>query len=185
MPGRSAGWRIRPARPGDAAAITAVLLAAGLEAWADFLGAERIEAANRGRQHQADLVAVDDGGVFAFVAWDATTGEIQRLYTHPRAKGRGAGRALLDRALTPYARQATPKRGSTPKSETNEPGASTSATAGGRRDPLASATGTAPGSSNPATSSTSSQVTRSKTLPRRQACTTLLDDVRSVPATKK
>jgi ribosomal protein S18 acetylase RimI-like enzyme len=99
MPGRSAGWRIRPARPGDAAAITAVLLAAGLEAWADFLGAERIEAANRGRQHQADLVAVDDGGVFAFVAWDATTGEIQRLSTHPRAKGRGAGRALLDRAL--------------------------------------------------------------------------------------
>ena len=99
MPGRSAGWRIRPARPGDAAAITAVLLAAGLEAWADFLGAERIEAANRGRQHQADLVAVDDGGVFAFVAWDATTGEIQTLYTHPRAKGRGAGRALLDRAL--------------------------------------------------------------------------------------
>jgi hypothetical protein len=74
MPGRSAGWRIRPARPGDAAAISAVLLAAGLEAWADFLGAERIEAANRGRHHPADLVAVDDGGVFAFVAWDATTG---------------------------------------------------------------------------------------------------------------
>ena len=46
-----------------------------------------------------DLVAVDDHGVFALVAWDAATGEIQRLYTHPRGQGRGAGRALLDRAL--------------------------------------------------------------------------------------
>ena len=46
-----------------------------------------------------DLVAVDDEGVFAFVAWDTDTGEILRLYTHPRGWGRGAGRALLEHAL--------------------------------------------------------------------------------------
>jgi ribosomal protein S18 acetylase RimI-like enzyme len=81
-------------------ALGAVLLAAGLHAWASFLGAERIQAANHGRLHPADLVAVDDQGVFAFVAWDETTGEITRLYTHPRGQGRGAGRELLARAVT-------------------------------------------------------------------------------------
>lgn len=80
-------------------AIRAVLVAAGLEAWAGFLGAERIERANRGRTHPADLVAVDGEGVFAFVAWDEATGEIERLYTHPRGQGRGAGGELLSRAL--------------------------------------------------------------------------------------
>ena len=44
-------------------------------------------------------VAVDAERVVGFVAWDAATGEILRLYTHPRAWGGGAGRALLDRAL--------------------------------------------------------------------------------------
>jgi ribosomal protein S18 acetylase RimI-like enzyme len=88
-------YRIRPATAADAQAISDVLLEAGLQAWAPFLGAERIEAANRGREHPADLVAVDDEGVFAFVAWDAATGEILRLFTHPRGQGRGAGRELL------------------------------------------------------------------------------------------
>lgn len=76
-----------------------MLLAAGLEAWESFLGPGRIEAANRGRRHPADLVAVDHEGVFAFVAWDAESGEITRLYTHPRAQGRGAGSRLLECAL--------------------------------------------------------------------------------------
>lgn len=93
------GWQIRQATPDDVAAVSDVLLAAALDAWATFLGAERIEAANRGRQHSANLVAEDDLGVFSFVAWDTTTGEILRLYTHPRRTGSGAGRALLDRAL--------------------------------------------------------------------------------------
>lgn len=79
--------------------MSAVLTAAGIAAWSGFLGRERIESANRGRRHPADLVAVDDEGVFAFVAWDSPTGEILRLYTHPRAWGRGAGAALLERAL--------------------------------------------------------------------------------------
>ena len=90
---------IRPATPADQPAIGEVLVAAGVEAWGAFLGAERIAAANRGRVHPADLVATDEQGVVGFVAWDTATGEITRLYTHPRAWGRGAGRALLDRAL--------------------------------------------------------------------------------------
>jgi ribosomal protein S18 acetylase RimI-like enzyme len=92
------GFVIRTATAEDADAISSVLLAAGLEAWSEFLGANRIEAANRGRRHPANLVAVDEEGVFAFVAWDAATGEIERLYTHPRGQGRGAGGALLARA---------------------------------------------------------------------------------------
>ena len=92
-------FRIRRATPSDADAVSAVLLAAGLRAWGPFLGEDRIRAANQGRTHPAALVAVDDEGVFAFVAWDETTGEITRLYTHPRGQGRGAARHLLGRAL--------------------------------------------------------------------------------------
>ena len=92
-------WSIRPATAEDAQAIREVLTAAGVAAWSAFLGAERIRRATADAQHPADLVAVDDDGVFAFVAWDRVTGEILRLYTHPRGWGRGAGRALLDRAL--------------------------------------------------------------------------------------
>jgi GNAT superfamily N-acetyltransferase len=76
-----------------------VLIEAGAAAWGSFLGRERIELANQDRSHPAQIVAVDDDHVLGFVAWDAATGEILRLYTHPRAWGRGAGAALLERAL--------------------------------------------------------------------------------------
>lgn len=89
---------IRAATEADADEITEVLRAAGVDAWASFLGAERINAAQRGVVHPANLVAVDREGVFAFVAWDETTGEVLRLFTHPRGQGRGAGAALLTRA---------------------------------------------------------------------------------------
>ena len=92
-------WSLRPAAEGDAEAIGEVLVAAGRAAWGSFIDEGVIEAANRGMAHPADLVAVDGAGVLAFVAWDAETGEITRLYTHPRGWGRGAAGALLDRAL--------------------------------------------------------------------------------------
>lgn len=90
--------QIRPATAADAEAVTEVLRAAGVDAWGGFLGADRINAAQQGVQHPADLVAEDDEGVFAFVAWDTATGEIERLFTHPRGQGRGAGAQLLARA---------------------------------------------------------------------------------------
>ena len=90
---------IRPPDGADGPAIGELLIAAGIAAWGSFLGAERIEAASSDRTHPADLVAADDEGVLGFVSWDETSGEILRLYTHPRGWGRGAGRALLERAL--------------------------------------------------------------------------------------
>lgn len=97
-PGSS--WTIRPAElPGDLPALREIVTAAGIEAWGAFLGAERIENANRDADHPADLVAADEAGVFAFAAWDDATGEILRLYTHPRGAERGAGAELLARAL--------------------------------------------------------------------------------------
>ena len=57
-----------------------------------------IKAANRGR-HPDSPVTEEDHGVFVFVTWETTTGEILRLYTHPRRAGSEAARALLDRAL--------------------------------------------------------------------------------------
>jgi GNAT superfamily N-acetyltransferase len=96
---RNVDWLIRTATPADADAVTAVLTAGGVAAWDPFVGTDRIEAATRDRRHPADLVTEDSAGVFAFVAWDGATGEILRLYTHPRGWGRGAGTALLDRAL--------------------------------------------------------------------------------------
>jgi ribosomal protein S18 acetylase RimI-like enzyme len=91
--------QIRAATPDDAEAIGEILEAAGIAAWGEFLGRERIVLANMGYDHPAELVALDDDGVAGFVAWDEATGEVTRLYTHPRAWGRGLGTALLDRAL--------------------------------------------------------------------------------------
>ena len=90
-------WEIRPAEPADAEALSAIVLRAGAEAWS-YLGVRRVEGGLRGAAQPADLVAFDDEGVFALVAWDATTGEVTRLFTDPRGWGRGAGRALLARA---------------------------------------------------------------------------------------
>jgi ribosomal protein S18 acetylase RimI-like enzyme len=98
-PRNERSWSIRPATSADTGVISEILVAAGRLAWGPFLGEARVEEANRGRVHPADLVAVDEDGVFAFVAWNPATGEIERLYTHPRGWRRGAGRALLERAV--------------------------------------------------------------------------------------
>ena len=92
-------WEIREATEADAQEVGDALTEAGVAAWSDFLGEERIREANRDRQHPADLVAEDSEGVFGFVAWDDETGEIQRLHVHPRRWGSGAAEALLDAAL--------------------------------------------------------------------------------------
>jgi GNAT superfamily N-acetyltransferase len=75
--------------------VAQVLLEAGVAAWAGFLGEDRIRAANAGRSHPADVVAEDGDGVYGFVSWDAQTGEVTRLYVHPRRWRAGVGRALL------------------------------------------------------------------------------------------
>ena len=69
-----------------------------MAAWASLLGEERIRAANAGRNHPADVVAEDFHGVCGFVAWNAQTGEVTRLYVHPRRWRTGVGRALLTAA---------------------------------------------------------------------------------------
>jgi GNAT superfamily N-acetyltransferase len=90
-----AGWTLRPGTPADRRAAGEVLAAAGVAAWAAFLGEERITGANRSREHPADLVAVDADGLLGFVAWEAARGEVTRLYVHPRGWGSGAAAALL------------------------------------------------------------------------------------------
>ncbi len=97
-------WELRAPGPDDGMAIGRVLTSAAVAAWADWLGSDRIVDANRDRVHPADLVAVDDGAVCGFVAWDIATGEVTRLYTDPRVWGQGVGRALLDAALETMAR---------------------------------------------------------------------------------
>ena len=123
--------------------ISEILVAAGRVAWGPFLGEARVEEANRGRLHPADLVAVDEKGVLAFVSWNATTGEIDRLYTHPRGWRRGAGRALLERALE--ALRAAGWRQAWLVTEERNEGARRfySASAGARRARRGSATGRA------------------------------------------
>jgi dipeptidase E len=117
------GWRIRtgtteirPALDADAPAIEAVFRTATANAWAGFVGADRLAAApvdvERWRARIAAdpegfLVAEDDQGLVAFVYFRAApdvdldaehVGEVDLLYALPRAWGRGIGRRLLDRA---------------------------------------------------------------------------------------
>jgi len=94
---------LRPAALGDLPAVSSTLIAAGVEAWGPWLDAERI-ASQTTQEHEwlaaGGLVVADDaqGVVAGFVRFDVAadgTGWIDLLYTHPRAWGHGAGRALL------------------------------------------------------------------------------------------
>lgn len=91
-------YRVRPATERDAPEISEVLVEAGVAAWASFLGEDRIRRAAIGRVHPADVVAEDARGVCGFAAWDSATGEVVRLYVHPRRWGTGVGRSLLETA---------------------------------------------------------------------------------------
>lgn len=108
--------RTRAATAADAAAVARVFKAAALAAWSTFLGRSRLarapldQAAWRARIRAARgcfLVTEDDDGVLGFVQWRPaaapddgdSVGEIDLLYTHPRAWGTGCGRRLMARAL--------------------------------------------------------------------------------------
>ena len=69
-----------------------VFLAAGRAAWG-FAGEAALAAMRAPVFDRGEIVAVDPGGVVGFVA--AVNCEIDLLYTHPRAWGRGVGRLLL------------------------------------------------------------------------------------------
>jgi dipeptidase E len=109
-------FRTRLAELGDAEPVARLFQAAAVQAWSPFLGRDRLAAApldiERWQSRIADaagrfLVTEDDGGLLGFVLWgaatdpglDGTVGEIDLLYTHPRAWGWGCGRRLLERAL--------------------------------------------------------------------------------------
>ena len=82
---------IRPATADDAPAIAEIFRAAGQEAW----GSAGTEAPPIGPPaiHGGELVAEDEDGIAGFaVVKDC---EIDLLFTHPRAWGRGAARALV------------------------------------------------------------------------------------------
>ena len=69
-----------------------VFLAAGRAAWG-FAGEAALAAMRAPVFGRGEIVAVDSGGVAGFVA--AVDCQIDLLYTHPRAWGRGVGRQLL------------------------------------------------------------------------------------------
>ena len=83
---------IRPATADDAAAIAEMFLSGAREAWglaADELPAEMEPPPING----GELIVEDEDGLAGFAILKDC--EIDLLFTHPRAWGRGAGRALL------------------------------------------------------------------------------------------
>jgi len=79
---------VRAATADDAAAIAEVFLAAARESWGE--GAPALEPPVI---HGGELVAEDDDGITGFAI--VKDSAIDLLCTHPRAWGRGAGRALV------------------------------------------------------------------------------------------
>ena len=83
---------IRPATAEDAAAIAEMFLSGAREAWG--LAADELPAEMEPPPiHGGELVVEDDDGLAGFAIIKDC--EIDLLFTHPRAWGRGAGRALL------------------------------------------------------------------------------------------
>jgi GNAT superfamily N-acetyltransferase len=83
---------VRPATKKDAAAIAEMFLSGDLEAWG--LAPDEMPAEMKPpKLHGGELVAEDDEGIVGFAVIKDC--EIDILFTHPRAWGRGAGRALL------------------------------------------------------------------------------------------
>ena len=79
---------VRTATADDAAAIAEVFLAAARESWGEAAPAIEPPAI-----HGGEMVAEDDDGITGFAI--VKDSGIDLLFTHPRAWGRGAGRALV------------------------------------------------------------------------------------------
>ena len=101
------GWTTRPARPEDALDVARVFHESALEAWSTFLEPARLAAApleidawsaRLRAAGPAFLVTEDRRGIAAFSRILPERGELDLLYTHPRATGQGLGRRLLERA---------------------------------------------------------------------------------------
>ena len=83
---------IRAATAEDAAAIAEMFLSGAREAWG--LADDELPAEMEPPEiHGGELVAEDDDGITGFAI--VQDSEIDLLFTHPRAWGRGAGRALV------------------------------------------------------------------------------------------
>ena len=83
---------VRPATAKDTAAIAEMFLSGDLEAWG-LAADERPAEMEPPQLHGGELVAEDDDGITGFaIVKDCG---IDLLFTHPRAWGRGAGRALV------------------------------------------------------------------------------------------
>ena len=80
---------VRPATAEDAAAIAEMFLASVREAWGVGTDVEMEPPQLTG----GELVAEDEDGIVGFAVVEDCAVEL--LFTHPRAWGRGAGRALL------------------------------------------------------------------------------------------
>ena len=91
--------RIRPAQPGEAAAITALALRS--KAHWGYDEAFMARAATELRWDEGDLrrlvvhVAERDGALLGFSAVDLAGAELEALFVEPAAIGTGVGRALL------------------------------------------------------------------------------------------
>ena len=84
--------RVRAADEADRDAMAEIFLAAGRAAWG-FAGEEALAAMRAPALTGGELVAEDEHGVAGFVI--PRNCEIDLFYPHPRAWGRGVGRALL------------------------------------------------------------------------------------------
>ncbi len=104
---RRGGWTTRPARPEDAPAVARLFHESARQAWSTFLEPARLAAAPLDiaawtarirAAGNAFLVTEDHQGIAAFSRILPEQGEVDLLYTHPRASGQGLARRLLERA---------------------------------------------------------------------------------------
>ena len=139
---------VREARPGDDEAIERVFAEAARTAWAHFIPPEELAGLSAPQRWRTETVIVSEGdgdGVVGFAVLrrseddgaDATTGELDLIYTSPSVWGRGVGRALMTSALDRLAATATGRRRCGQLNPTRDRGGSTRWSAGGSTEHVA------------------------------------------------